>query len=743
VALKRFLRYFNIAVGAVLVLALCLTYWLVYRPLPQTSGTVRAAVSARATVTRDALGEPHIAAATIEDALFLQGYVTAQDRLWQMDSLRRFAAGRLAEVLGPAALESDREARRMRMERIAERQAAMLTDSDRMPLAAYARGVNAFLETHRHRLPLEFSLLRYDPRPWSVKDSLLVALFMYRALTSTWRNELQKAEMLEGGDAAKVNFLFPDRAGSEVHPGSNAWVLGGGRTASGRPLLANDPHIEYSIPGTWHMVHLKAPGLDVAGVALPGVPCVIIGHNQRIGWGVTNLQFDVQDLYIEKLDPQNGVYAFSGKLEQARLEREIISVKGGAPLEFAQWVTRHGPVFREGNRFLALRWAAAEADISFPFVDLNRARNFQEFTAALARYPGPGQNFVYADVDGNIGYQATGRLPIRKAFDGSVPVDGSTGEYEWEGFIPFDQLPRAYNPASGIVVTANQNPFPDNYPYRVSGNFAAPYRSNQISALLSKRQGWRAEEMAPVQRDVYSGFCAFLARQIVAAYDRRGMPSPHLADAVKLLRAWNGQMDGGPAPLIVTLVVHHLRAALGDRASPGKGADYGAPVAGGVASALMAPAVIEKLLRERPTDWFADYDQLLLRAFLEAMEEGRALQGSNATKWDYGRYNQLLIVHPVGSRLPLVGKYFNIGPVEQTGSTTTVKQTTRRMGPSMRMSLDFAGLDRSLLVLPAGESGQILSGHYKDQWDAFRDGRSYPMQFGKVDGKSTLVFEPE
>jgi penicillin amidase len=743
VALKRLLKYLNIAIAVVLVVAAVLVYWLAYRPLSPASGSVKAAVGARATLDRDALGVPHITAGSIEDALFLQGYATAQDRLWQMDVLRRVGAGRLAEVFGAVALETDREARRLRMERLAERGAAGLAEADRAVLAAYARGVNAYLETHRNNLPLEFSLLRYDPRPWSVKDSLLIALYMHRMLSSTWRKDLQKAVLLQGGDAAKVNFLFPDRAGGEPQPGSNAWVLAGSRTASGRPLLANDPHIEYSIPGPWHMVHLKAPGLNVTGVALPGVPCVILGHNERIGWGVTNLHFDVQDLYMEKLDPQSGAYVFAGKLEQAHLEREVISVKGAPPVEFSAWVTRHGPVFREGNRFLALRWVAAETDFAFPMLDLNRAGNFQEFTAALARYPGPAQNFVYADVDGNIGYQAAGRLPIRKTFDGSVPVDGSTGEYEWQGFIPFEQLPRAYNPPSGIVVTANQNPFPENYPYRVGGNFSAPFRSQQIRQLLSKRKGWRVEQMATVQRDVYSAFSVMLAQQIVAAYDRRGVASPGLADAVKILRNWNGQMDDGPAPLIVTLVYRQLRKAVGDRASPGKGAEYDVPMSAGADSVQLAPVAVEKLLRERPKDWFSDYDQLLLRSFLDAMEEGRGIQGGNASKWDYGSYNQLLIAHPVLSRLPLVGKYFNIGPVEQTGSTTTVQQTTPRMGPSMRLAVDFADLEKSLLVVPAGESGQVLSGHYKDQWEAWSQGRGFPMQFKKVEVRSRLVFEPE
>ncbi len=747
VVVQRVLKYFNIAILAVLLTAAAGVYWLVYRPMPRTSGTLSAPIGGRAAIVRDGLGVPHITAASIDDALFLQGYAAAQDRLWQMDGLRRVAAGRLSEVFGDATLEADREARRLRIDRIAERDAANLPPEDRAVLAAYARGVSFFIATHRGNLPLEFRLLRYDPFPWTVKDSVLIGLYMYRALTTTWREELQKSALLENGDREKVEFLFPNGAGGGIHPGSNAWVLGGKRTASGRPLLANDPHLEYSIPGLWHMVHLKAPGLNVAGVALPGVPCVILGHNDRIGWGATNLQFDVQDLYIEKFQPQTGRYLFAGKLEQARLERELIAVRGAPPQEYAAWVTRHGPLFRDGNRYLALRWAAADGGFGFPFLAINRARNFGEFTAALARYPGPGQNFIYADVDGNIGYQATGRLPVRKTYDGTAPVDGSTAKYEWEGYIPFDQLPRVYNPPSGIIVTANQNPFQHDYKYQVSGNFASHYRSKQIYDLLTKRNGWRAEDMIGIQKDVYSAFHHFLARQVVAAYDRRGVANPRLAEAARILRSWNGQMESGAAPVIATLLFQHAKKAAAERASPGKGLEYDVPLPVGADSVQMAPAAVEKLLRERPKDWFADYDQVLLAAFLDAMEEGRRSQGRDVTKWDWGRYNQLRLSHPVGGRIPLIGKfveeYFDIGPVRQSGSTTTVKQTTHRLGPSMRMALDFADLDNSRMNILTGESGQVLSSHYKDQWEAWYYGRTFPMQFHKIDAKSTLTVIPE
>ncbi|MBA0084995.1 MAG: penicillin acylase family protein, partial [Acidobacteria bacterium Pan2503] len=305
-----------------------LVYWYAWRPLPQRSGAIEAGVSQTVSVAFDALGEPHIRAASQDDALFVQGYVTAQDRLWQMDGLRRLAGGDLAEILGPAFLESDRVARRLRLRRVAEADYLNLPPPDRAVLAAYARGVNAFLSTHRDRLPVEFTLLGYQPQPWSAVDSILVALHMIRTLTTTWREELVKRAMLQSGDPKKVNLLFAVRAGNEAQPGSNAWAVTGAHTASGKPLLANDIHLDYGLPGVWYMTHLEAPGLDVVGVALPGAPGVIVGHNQRIAWGITNLQFDVQDLYIEQLNERTGQYLYQGHMEQARLERELIRVKG-------------------------------------------------------------------------------------------------------------------------------------------------------------------------------------------------------------------------------------------------------------------------------------------------------------------------------------------------------------------------------------------------------------------------------
>lgn len=736
------LRAINLSIAFLLVVLLGAVYWFAWRPLPETSGEIDAPISAKATIRRDALGVPHIdvtssGAASWQDAVFLQGYVTAQDRMWQMDGLRRLAAGELAEVVGKAVLESDQESRRFRLGQIADEAERSMPEADRAVLAAYARGVNYYLETHRGRLPLEFTLLNYDPRPWRVRDSILAGLQLFRTLTTTWRDEIEKLHMRERGDAAKVDFLFPARTAFDVQPGSNSWAVSGERSATGQPILASDPHLDFGIPATWYMVHLRGPGINVTGASLPGVPAVIIGHNESIAWGMTNLGYEVQDLYRENIDSQTGRYVFNGHLEQARLERDAIAVKGAKPIETLTWVTRHGPIFlNDENRQYALRWTAADAGtFQFPFLDLDRARDWKEFTAAIARLPGPGQNFVYADTAGNIGYHAAGRNPIRrKGCEGDLPLDGAAGECEWDGMIPFDSLPSFYNPAGGAVVTANQNPFPKNYPYPVNGRFATPDRAIEIRALLDRRAKWEPKQMLEVQKDVYSAFSQFLAKQVLAAWDARKETNPALRNAVDLLRSWNGQMEkGSAAPLVITLVFQQLRKAVAERASPGNGSTY---------DFEMAPSVLEELLQQRPADWFADYNALLIKCFADAVDEGAKIQGSKVSRWDYGQYNALKIAHPVGSQIPLIGSYFNIGPVPMSGSSTTIKQTTRRLGPSMRMIVDLSNLDNSLQNITVGESGQRLSSHYKDQWSAYYGGTSFPMQFGKVDAKETLVVNP-
>jgi penicillin G amidase len=771
--LSRSVRIINISVALILVLLAFAIYWYAFRPLPKTSGELVVPVRGEATVTRDERGIPHVQAGCWQDAIFLQGFVTAQDRLWQMDALRRFAAGELAEVFGQAALNADERARRMRMRAVAEQEASQLRPTERAVMVEYARGVNYFINTHRGDYPLEFSLPghAYDPRPWTLADSLLVGLVMFRDLTDTAEFEFEKGALFAAStDRAKVRLLFPALQGGYVSPGSNAWSVSGAHTADGHPMLANDPHLSYGIPPTWYLIHLKAPGLDVSGASLPGLPCVITGHNEQIAWGVTNVQADVMDLYVEHLDERSGRYLYKGNVEQAQLDRQMIGVRGTKPVALDIWVTRHGPVLmNSGNRAYTMRWSAIDG-FSFPFFDVDRAQNWNEFRTAVQDFWGPGQNFVYADRAGNIGYQATGKFPIRRGFDGDVPLDGASGNFEWDGYIPFEQLPTFFNPESGTVATANQNPFPPGYPYRVDGSYHDRYRIRQIKARLEAIRKLTVDDMLAIQKDVYSAYDNFLAHQIVALFARRGSGDGLVREAVEVLRSWNGQMDKDEAaPVITQLLSREAGSALVRIVLPGQvqqsvdrelrsGSPASAEKTGGrpsektvpdgrtiqVPSILPRPSIIEDLLRSRPAGWVVknDWDGWLLDNLSRALQDGRKLQGTPVSKWKWGRMLQWKFAHPVGKELPLVSGYFDIGPVPMSGSGTTVKQTTPTLGPSERMVADLGDWDKSVQNLTTGESGHVASRHYKDEWPAYYVGKSFPMEFEGVHAKEVLRIKP-
>ncbi len=770
--LSRAVRIINVSIAVLVVLIAVAVYWYAVRPLPKTSGEIAAPIAQPAVIKRDARGVPHIEASSWQDAIFLQGYATAQDRLWQMDGLRRFGAGELAEVFGPGALPLDERSRKMRMRKIAETYVQRLAPQDRALLVEYARGVNYFIDTHRDDYSLEFSLPghAYDPRPWTLTDSMLVGLVMIRDLTDSSKFEFDKGKLLQIADQKKVRTLFPAIQGQYASPGSNAWAVSGAHSADGKPIAANDPHLVYNIPGAWHLVHLKAPGLNVSGAALPGLPCVISGHNEQIAWGVTNLQADVMDLYAEQIDERNGRYLFQGKIEQAQLDRQLIGVRGQKPVQVDTWVTRHGPiVIDENGKSYSMRWIATDG-FDFPFFDIDRAQNWQQFRQALSGYWAAAQNFIYADRAGNIGYQAAGRIPIRRDFYGDAPLDGASGEFEWDGYIPFEQMPSLYNPASGIIATANQNPFPPDFAYRIDGNFADKYRVQQIRALLSKKSKLTVTDMLAVQKDVYSAYDYFLAQQVLAAFARCGSKDVLVRDAVEILRHWNGQMDKSEAAPMMTellndqigtmLVAALLQPAMNTAVEaklrsqpqntqnkagkPGRSAYLTASYGPAIPDIFPRPQIIASLLRARPSGWIPkdDWDAGLLNEFSSALQDGRRRQGTPLSKWKWGRILEWKFAHPVGKQLPLVDRFFDIGPVQMSGSGTTVKQTTGTLGPSERMVVDLGDLDRSVQNLIVGESGFVASAHYKDQWPAYYVGKSFPMEFDHVDAKEVLRVRP-
>lgn len=737
--LIKVVRYINVSIAVLVVLAAAAVYWLAIRPLPKVTGQLSAPIQKDALIKRDAIGVAHIKAQTQSDAYFLQGFATAQDRLWQIDTLRRYAKGELAEVFGRAALKADERARRMRIGALAQIAAQHLSDDDRRVFESYAAGINAFIDQQKGNYQLEFNLPghAYAPKHWAVADSIAVGLVMFRNMTDTIDSDFDRlALQLIAADKPRLQALFPPVAGGPLPAGSNNWTVSGAHTASGASMLANDTHLDYGIPPTWHMVHLKAPGLHVTGFALPGVPGIIIGHNEQIAWGVTNLGADVMDLYAEELNPQTGQYLFEGHVEQAQLDLETINVLGEKPVMVKIWVTCHGPiVLTAGRNSFAMRWSASDG-FGYPFRQLAQAADWQQFRTALSNFWGPGQNFVYADKAGNIGYQAAGKVPIRNGFHGNAPLVGSSGAAEWSGYIPFDAMPSVYNPPSGIIATANQNPFSGDQ--HIDGSYADIYRVQQIRARLNSTTKLTEADMLAIAKDVYSAYDKFLAEQVLASV--RGWSDQAERDALDQLRHWNGQMDkDSAAPLITQLVSAKMtRALLLSTLPPAVRPKFIPPM-------LPRPSVVERLLRERPAGWVPnnDWSAWIAEQFRDALIEGRRLQGSPVSNWRWGKTLTWNFQHPVGKQLPLVSAFFDIGPVPMSGSETTVKQTTLTKGPSERIVVQFGNLDKSLADVTTGESGHVASRHYKDQWPSYYVGKSFPMQFQYVDAPQILHVSPE
>lgn len=528
---------------------------------------------------------------------------------------------------------------------------------------------------------------------------------------------------------------------------SNNWVVSGKRTVSGKPLLANDPHIPASAPGIWYQTSLAAPGIHVAGVTFPGVPGIVVGHNERIAWGVTNLGPDVQDVYVEKFDKDNPTrYLTPSGWREAEVRHEQIKVRKSFTdtatdtQTFDVTVTRHGPIVleKDGVRY-ALRWTAFDPSTlrSSGLFDVNRARNWKEFTTSLRKYGGPTQNFVYGDIDGNIGYYGAGRIPIRKTGNGSVPYDGSTEAGEWTGFIPFHKLPHVYNPSSGMIVTANQRIAGENYPYFLSHVWASPYRARRIFDLLSEKPKLTTDDFRRIQSDVYSIGNVTFAR--AAAKTLRAGDSNKWKQFTADFETWDGKMS---ADSRVAVVVAQTRSAFRQRI-------INAALGPDLAKTYVWPEVevlIDRLMREQPREWlpkeFTSYADLLRASYEDARKTLTNNLGADESKWSWGAQTKARFQHPL-AQAPLIGVQFTIPPFPQNGSGGTVNVGS---SVSMRFIADAGNWDKTLHGIPLGQSGLPNSPHWKDQLDDWRNGttRTFPFSKAAVEAatKDMLVLEP-
>jgi penicillin amidase len=765
---------------------------LVYRPLATTDGEFRLlGLDERAQVLRDSYGVPHVYAQTAHDVFYLQGYVTAQDRLFQMDLYRRAGAGRLAEVLGGPALDSDKQFRTFGLARVAARELSLLRDDTRQNLTAYAEGVNKFLEGHGDSLPLEFVILGYRPERWSTLDSLIVAKLQAYDAAKNLDQELLRAGLATRFGTGVLRTLLPDPSGralsvderawaavapylsagassptgalalSSVLPdagegiGSNCWALSGSRTATGKPILAGDPHLAVRNPSIWYEIGLEGAGYKLVGFSFAGIPGIGIGHNDRIAWTFTYAYTDTQDLFVERQDPTDPRrYEYKGQFEAATFVREKIDVKGRAdPVIVDVAITRHGPivtaVLKGQTAPLALRWTALDPGRLLDFVfDLARAGSWQEFRAAASNFTGAAVSACYADVDGHIGYQLIGQLPARKG-DGQMPVPGWTGEYDWTGVLPLDANPSLLDPSSGVIVNSNDRPTQDPHNAAYVGEWDPGFRATYIAQRLARIAKADLSAMRAIQTDYTSTPVARWREAILAATPKSDLQRR----AQGLVRDWDGTLaaQSGGAAVTEAWLVHMLARTFQDQLGDSLYADYlGHGRAGFALHELLA----------RPDDpWFSDAgdpsvrgrDGLAAVALEDATRELVARFGTDPAKWRWGDLHTVTFEHPLA--IGPLALLLNIGPLPRAGDGFSVnngaydpakpyRQTTNA---SERMIADLSDLDNSLSVTPEGESGQPGSKYWGDQTPLWNAGDYKPMRFsrdrlGRIDG--ILVFRP-
>jgi penicillin amidase len=769
-------------------------------------------------IFRDGMGIPHIYAATQHDLFFAQGYIHAQDRFWQMDFWRHQGAGRLSELLGSNLLETDKFLRTLGWERVAREEVANIDPDARAILESYAEGVNAYLVDHTgNALALEYAFLpllnrNYQPKPWTPLNSMTWAKAMAWDLRGNMDTEIQQAMLLKDLTPEQVDFLYPpypdDRpvivnhphitrgaAGSDVYDtalissinpalvdayarftrinaltggafegiGSNSWAISGDLSATGMPILANDPHLGVQMPSIWYEVGLhcvqKGPACQVntTGFSFAGIPGIIIGHNDSIAWGMTNVGPDVMDLYIEKINPENpGQYEYQGQWVDMEIITEDIQIAGGETVEHKVQLTHHGPIitevyglgeFREETGLelpsefaLSLRWTALEPSCVFCAVwDFNKANSWDEFRKASRRFAVPSQNLLFASVDGDIAYQTPGNIPIRNPnHTGMLPVPGWTGEYEWQGYIPFEEMPYTLNPPEGFIVTANNAVVGPEYPYAISRQWAYGQRAQVILDRIKAAPGPIDIETI---KQIQANNTMLAALDVLPILFEVEMDDTVLISARDLFSGWDFQMDmdSAPAALYAVFWKHLLSATFDDELPEGlRSSGSGRWM-----------ELIRILVSDPSNPWWDDQstpgvearDDIFRLSLESAVKELQKLEGKDPTKWAWGDLHTITFENQVMSSFPFIRDAFNRGPFPTSGGSAIVNATgwNTQGGyhvisvPSMRMIVDLGNLSNSLTMHTTGQSGHPYHPHYFDMVDPWRLVQYHPMLWNRSD----------
>lgn len=791
-------------------LVLYLYWWRIQRPIPNLDGEhILSGLDATVNVLRDRNAIPHIYAETDDDLFRAQGYIHAQERLWQMEQKRRIAHGTLAEVFGAEALDADRFSRTVGFRRAAEAELSELGAEVRRTLEAYAQGVNEYIRQNEGKLSAEFNLLRLHPREWTPLDTVALMKVLAWDFSVNWESELERllrvttlgterASELEHRHASsevtitdsptplQAQAALVDRAAEvlqayeRIKPwigahntasGSNSWVIAPKASASRRALLANDTHMGVQIPVQWYEMHLASPSYEVAGASLPGTPGIWIGHNRTVAWGIANALCDVQDLYLEREDPERpGRFELDGEWYEGSAVDEEIHVRGQDRVHIETVrSSRHGPLIHHvasdsrldlpsGIGF-SLRWTGHDPGQTLQaLLAVNRAQKWESFVSALKDWSAPPTSFTYADVDGNIGYTLAGRIPARKKGRGLVPSPGWDSQAAWKEYVPFSDLPRVFNPDSGRIVAANNQVHSDGSGPYLGDDFDPGWRAEQLTDLLIEKDRYSLRDMAEMQMDTGCGF----ARRLAPWFGRLEPTDPYEKLAGELLRKWDFRMgaDSSAATVFQYCWRSLLQMTFGGKLGSGQDIFSGAslaPLFPDRASPLdSALALADLIERHAESAWYADAEtgrprdrvEILGEALRVAVLRLRRDLGDNTRRWEWGRLHQVRFSHVLGSAR-LLRTYFNRGPFPVGGDATTPMQTADaplvppglvQSIPNYRQILDTGDWGRSRAVVATGQSGHPLSQHYADQVDMWREGSYHAMPWERKDVEEAAVY---
>ena len=761
---------------AFILISTLLSYRMLRKSMTQEKGKIAVSgLRAPVHVYRDSYGIPHILAANDHDLYMASGFVTAQDRLWQLEMIRLAVRGELSTMLGDTSRNIDRLMKTMEFFQMGQKIVEHASEKSREVLSAYADGINQFIRYSKGKYPVEFVLLNWKPHEWTPADVAAYGRVMSWELSFAWFVEWTAQEIRSKLGDSRANELFSDylpswptilspkdikiagnldffrKANSDLRTildmrgnffGSNNWVVSGKKSKTGKPLLANDPHLPLANPSVWYAMQLVAPGVNVTGFSLSGAPGIVIGHNTHVAWGFTNVMADDADFYIETIDRSDSTrYLVDGKWEKMEAHRDSVVSRSGNVYRFTRFKTRHGPVvtdvhdlMKKSGKIVSIRWTGYDISDEMEAVyKMNRASNWKEFVSALRLYRSPSQNIVFADDKGNIGYWCAGAIPVRKGFTGKFPLNGATTATDWSGFIPFNQLPHVINPPEEFVATANNRVTPRGYPYYISNLWEPPARVQRIRELLTAKEKLSKVDFETIQLDVLSPFARDVTKTVLSVLDRTKTQDDTLKIVYKFLKGWDYEMRGeSTAAAIFQVFLNHLlqntfQDELGKRLYRSFVEFAGIPIQD-----------LQRFLSKRKNHWFDDVrttekietrDDQIIRSLHDAVRELSEKLGSKPIKWRWDRLHRMTFRHILGGEA-MIGKILNVGPFPLGGSLTTINNARYKftnpydcwVGPSMRMIVDFSDLTRTEMVLPPGEVGHPLSHHFRDQAEMWING---------------------